>query len=78
VFQRRQILDYLYGGVLYMSDSIKITVSQTEYEDYLKSHYIIKNERISDAHFLDSIMSPEADFTKTSEGKHILEIIKAL
>jgi hypothetical protein len=61
-----------------MSDSTKITVSREEYEDYRKSHNVVKNERISEADFLDSIMSPEADFTKTTEGKHILDVIKAL
>jgi hypothetical protein len=59
-------------------EEIKIAVSQEEYESYKNNKDTVKNERISSAHFLDSIMTPEADFTKTPEGKRMLEEMKAL
>ena len=63
-----------------MDNQINISISQEEYEEYLKSNDTVKNERISppDVHFLDFIMSPETDLTRTSEGRRVIEVIKGL
>ena len=63
-----------------LDNRINISISQEEYEKHRKSGDTIKNERISppDVHFLDFIMSPEADLRRTPEGRHIIEVIKGL
>jgi hypothetical protein len=72
-----------FGGMEdFMEKGLKISVSQKAYDDYVKESGsgTIKNERISppDVHFLDAIMSPEADLTKTPEGRRFIETLKAL
>jgi hypothetical protein len=56
--------------------------SEKSYDDFLndKNRYPTRDERIRppDVSFLDAIMSPEADLTKTPEGRRVIEAIKAL
>jgi hypothetical protein len=66
----------------FMKKGVKISISQNTYDEYVRESGsdTIKNERINppDVHFLDAIMSPEADLTKTPEGRRFIEVLKAL
>jgi hypothetical protein len=59
---------------------MKLTLSPGAYERYSQEQHVISNERIraDDVSFLDAMLSEEADFTQTPEGKEIIETIKAL
>jgi hypothetical protein len=66
----------------FMENGVKISISQKAYDDYIRESGsdTIKNERINppDVHFLDAIMSPEADLTKTPEGRRFIEVLKEI
>jgi hypothetical protein len=59
---------------------MEITLSQAAFKDYLENNDTFSNERIrpDGVSFWDAMLSEEADFTKTSSGKQIIEAIKAL
>jgi hypothetical protein len=63
-----------------METGINISVSQKAYDDYVRTNKrdTIQNERISPpgVHFLDAVMSPEADLAKTPEGRRFIEMLK--
>jgi hypothetical protein len=67
-----------------MKKGVKISFSQKAYDDFIekKRKYdgAIGSERISppDVHILDFVMSPEADLTKTPEGRRFIEALRAL
>jgi hypothetical protein len=55
-------------------------MNQDEYKDYLGSRDYISNTRIrpDDEDFFDWIMSPDADMSKTPEGRAIITAIQNL
>ena len=59
---------------------MELTISQKAYDNYMADHDTFSNKRISPdgVSFWDAMLSEEADFTITREGKQILETIKAL
>jgi len=59
---------------------MELKLSQEAYKKYLDDQDTVTNERLRPAgvSFLDAMLSEEADFTKTSEGQKIVELIKAL
>jgi len=54
--------------------------SQQAWQNYLDNKETVNNERLrpDNMSFWDAILSEEADFTKTPEGKKIAELIKDL
>jgi len=57
-----------------------INISSQVWQTYLNNNETISNERLrpDNVSFWDAILSEEADFTKTQEGKRIAELIKDL
>jgi hypothetical protein len=55
-------------------------ISSETWQEYLKNHETVHNERLrpDNVSFWDVILSKEADFTRTLEGKHIADIIRDL
>ena len=58
----------------------EIKISSQAWQNYLDNNETYSNERLrpDNLSFWDAILSEEADFTKTEEGKKILEFIKNL
>jgi len=54
--------------------------SQQAWQNYIENKETINNERLrpDNMSFWDVILSEEADFTRTPEGKKIAELIKDL
>ena len=59
---------------------MEITFSREAYRDYLENKDTFSNERIrpDGLSFWDAMLSEEADFSKTTVGRQIIETIKAL
>jgi len=57
-----------------------INISSQAWQKYLDNHETISNERLrpDNVSFWDAILSDEADFTQTPEGKRIVELIRDL
>jgi NAD+--asparagine ADP-ribosyltransferase len=55
-------------------------ISSKIWQEYLKNHETVNNERLrpDNVTFWDAMLSKEADFTKTKEGKRIAELIRDL
>jgi len=58
----------------------EITISPQIWQNYLDNNETLSNERLrpDNMSFWDAILSDEADFTKTPEGKKIEELIRNL
>jgi len=58
----------------------EIKTSSQIWQNYLDNHETFSNERYrpDDLSFWDVILSEEADFTKTTEGKKIADLIRDL
>jgi hypothetical protein len=59
---------------------MNIAFSEESYRDFLNQKYSVNNTRIrpDNESIWDALLSEQADFTKTADGKHILEVIKNL
>ena len=57
-----------------------INISPQAWQKYLDNYETVSNERLrSDGvSFLDAMLSEEADFSRTAEGKRIVELIRDL
>lgn len=57
-----------------------IKISPQAWQNYLNNRETVSNERLrpDDVSFWEAILSEEADFTKTTEGKRIAELIRDL
>ena len=57
-----------------------INISLQAWQNYIKNNETISNERLrpDNISFWDAILSEEADFTKTHNGKKIAELIRNL
>jgi hypothetical protein len=66
------------GFMAFVSCDSESFFSEKSYKSYLEQKTSIHNERLrgEDETFFDAMLSEEADFTKTPEGREILEIIK--
>jgi NAD+--asparagine ADP-ribosyltransferase len=55
-------------------------ISSKTWQEYHKNHETVHNERLrpDNVSFWDAMLSKEADFTKTPEGKHIADLIRDL
>jgi hypothetical protein len=55
-------------------------ISPQAWQAYLDNHEIYSNDRLlpDDVDFWDAMLSEDADFTRTPEGKRIAELIKDL
>jgi len=58
----------------------EIAISPQIWQNYLNNYETVSNERLrpDNISFWDAILSEEADFTKTPEGKKIAELIGSL
>jgi hypothetical protein len=58
----------------------EINISSSAWQKYLDNNETVSNERLrpDNVSFWDAILSEEADFTKTLEGKRIAELIRDL
>ena len=58
----------------------EISISSQTWQNYLDNHETVSNEQLrpDNVSFWDAILSEEADFTKTSKGKKIAELIRNL
>ena len=58
----------------------EIHISSQTWQRYLDNHETVSNERLrpDNVSFWDAILSEEADFTQTPEGKRIAELIRDL
>jgi hypothetical protein len=76
----RDIVLYCRVILIGVGNMEEVKFSREAYKDYLENKDIFSNERIrpEDVSFLDAMLSEEANFTNTPEGKQIVEIIKAL
>ncbi len=54
--------------------------SEESYNDFLKSESVVPNTRQRDngVSFIDAMLSPEADFTKSENGENIVSSLKSL
>ena len=55
-------------------------ISSQAWQDYLNNNDTISNQRLrpENVSFWDAMLTEEADFTRTQEGKRIAEIIRNL
>jgi hypothetical protein len=55
-----------------------LEISPQAWQEYINNHDTISNERLRPANvsFWDAMLSEEADFSKTPEGKRIVELIR--
>jgi len=58
----------------------EINISSQTWQNYLNNRETVSNERLrpDNVSFWDAILSEEADFTKTSKGRRIAELIRDL
>jgi len=58
----------------------EINISSQAWQNYLNNRDTVSNERLrpDNVSFWDAILSEEADFTRTPEGKRVAELIRDL
>jgi len=58
----------------------EINISSKTWQNYLENRETVSNQRLrpDNVSFWDAILSEEADFTKTPEGKRIAKLIRDL
>ena len=56
------------------------SISPQAWQDYLSNNDTVTNQRLrpENVSFWDAMLSEEADFTRTPEGKRIVELIRDL
>jgi len=58
----------------------EINISSQAWQNYLDNRETVSNERLrpDNVSFWDAMLSEEADFTRTPEGKRIAQLIRDL
>jgi hypothetical protein len=62
------------------TDKTILDISSKTWQEYLENHETVHNERVrpDNVSFWDAMLSKEADFTRTPEGKRIADLIRDL